>query len=202
MAKKEAKMGLDEAHDPQKDKYAPLPSEKDAVKDPTKPQEANLATSEVKADETAVPPKEEQASVKTSTPDERIAELEKSVTALAGQVSTLMEAWDKLAQEPDEESADAGLKQSGEYAKEEPSPVNTPAKAVPEEPAKQESKPEDMVAYHSKELSQLHEEVKGLKSELAKFANSGIKKTAQSLSIRVVDSEEAEMENLFKKKNY
>ena len=188
-------MGIDNVKDPEKEKYAAPPqmSEKTALKNESKPQEANLATSElqVKPDPTSdVPGSPETAQPAEMSMEDKVMAIEKAIQTLTNQVSLMQEAWDAMAKEPDEESADAGLKQAAQYAKDE---------NVPE--SKESPKEEKMEAMHSKELSELKKEIEGLRSEVAQFASSGIKKTVQSMRMKVVDADEAGIDEFFKKRN-
>lgn len=196
-------MGIDNVKDPEKEKYAAPPqmSEKTALKNESKPQEANLATSElqVKPDPTSdVPGSPETAQPAEMSMEDKVMAIEKAIQTLTNQVSLMQEAWDAMAKDPDEESADAGLKQAAQYAKDENVPES---KESPKEEMKETPKEEKMEAMHSKELSELKKEIEGLRSEVAQFASSGIKKTVQSMRMKVVDADEAGIDEFFKKRN-
>ncbi len=89
-------------------------------------------------------------------------ELEKSMAELAGKVSMVTEALDKLLKEEEEEVEEMN----------EVKPPESPAVAV--EPKKAEE------AMYSKDISALATKVETLEKQLAQFANTGIKKTLSS----------------------
>lgn len=201
-------MGIDNVKDPEKETYASPPqmSEKTALKNETKAQEANLATSELQAkadpngDSPGSPMTAQPADAGTMSMEDKYMALEKAVSVLANQMAEMQKAWDMMVQDPDVESADAGLTQAAQYAKDEPVD-KTMEETSDKQPATPKQEDMAMEAKHAKSIQKLEEEVKGLKTELAQFRNTGIKKTAQSMSMKVVDATEEAVDSYFKKMN-
>jgi chromosome segregation ATPase len=151
---------------------------------------------EEKPEKTFEPLKEEEKeNITQFNAEEEVNALKENITSFEQRLTSIEEALDKFAEE--EEVEEPIKEQEETFEKEDEIPV----KPETEEPVKEEEKKEGMEAKYSKDMKALLNKISNLETQLAKFGNSGMKRTSQS-GINATGGVDNELEAYNKRKGY